>query len=166
MKIKSLHLNSDSQVVKKIVNEVLDLFDFEFDEDLTIENFFQDEIVETHMKLGDREFFRSERIRRDEIERAEINRLIKKNLYRIFIEDFGFDSAPWGILHGVRPTKLIHRWLNRGENESQILDRLKTDYLASTEKSQLIIEVANRQRSILEKNSRDVCRNQKKFANS
>ena len=56
LKIKSLHLNSDSQVVKKIVNEVLDLFDFEFDEDLTIENFFRDEIVETHMKLGDREF--------------------------------------------------------------------------------------------------------------
>ena len=156
LKIKSLHLNSDAQVVKKIVNEVLDLFDSEFNEDLTIENFFRDEIVETHMKLGNREFFRSERIRRDEIERAEINRLIKKNLYRIFIEDFGFDSAPWGILHGVRPTKLIHRWLNRGEDESQILNRLETDYLASAEKSQLIIEVANRQRSILEKNSRDV----------
>lgn len=156
MKIKSLHLNSDEQVTRKIVQEVLDLFDAEFEEDLSIENFVLENRVETHMKLGDRSFTRAEEIHPNEIFRAEVNRLIKKNLYRIFIEEFGFERAPWGILHGVRPTKLVHKWFRNGEDESRILNRLESDYLASEEKSQLLLEVANRQRPILHQNSRNV----------
>ena len=41
----------------------------------------------------------------DESVKAGTNRLIKLNLYHIFCEDLQAKKAPWGILHGVRPTK-------------------------------------------------------------
>ncbi len=152
MKIKNLNLNSSEEVTHKIVHEILDLFHVEFDGefDLNIENFFDGENVETHLEFDGKKFTRSEKILPNEIQRAEVNRIIKKNLYKIFLEEFEKDPAPWGILHGVRPTKLVHRWLNAGESEKKIFTRLENDYLASEEKSRLLIEVSKKQRKILE----------------
>ena len=49
--------------------------------------------------------------RPDERFGAEVNRLVKKNLYTLLVDGFGLDAVPYGILHGVRPTKIIQRWL-------------------------------------------------------
>ena len=45
--------------------------------------------------------------------KAGTNRLIKLNLYHIFCEDLQAKKAPWGILHGVRPTKSVHRLMEQ-----------------------------------------------------
>ena len=52
------------------------------------------------------------------------------------------NAVPWGKLTGVRPTKIVHRLLDRGEHPDFIRDFLQTRYEVSTDKALLLIEVA------------------------
>jgi len=81
----------------------------------------------------------------DEREGAALHRLAKLGLYRIFTENLGYPEAPWGILHGVRPTKIVHRWIASGHAEAQIVRRLMRDYACSEEKARVITPMAFRQ---------------------
>lgn len=169
MKIKNFTLNSIDQVIVKIVSEVLRAFhieivspseDADFDK-FYIQNSIKDEKVTTLLtveKNGDKKIFKvSNNLRPEEKRRAEIHRLIKKNLYEILTEDLNFSPVPYGIMHGVRPTKIIHRWISQGYgitshgifDRDKISRRLRKDYLTSYEKSQLLTEVAIRQIPIL-----------------
>ena len=169
MKIKNFTLNSIDQVIVKIVGEVLRAFHIEiasatetadFDK-FEIENAVKDEKVTTRLtveKDGAKKIFKiSGNLRPEEKRRAEIHRLVKKNLYEILTEDLNFAPVPYGIMHGVRPTKIIHRWISQGYgvtshgifDRDKISRRLRKDYLTSYEKSQLLTEVAIRQIPIL-----------------
>lgn len=100
---------------------------------------------------------RSSLARRDERFGAEVNRLVKKNLYRLFVEDFGLEKVPYGILHGVRPTKIIQRWIREGFgvtsqgviDRDKICRRIISDFLTKRDKAELLTEVALRQLSII-----------------
>jgi len=52
------------------------------------------------------------------------------------------NAVPWGKLTGVRPTKIVHRLLDRGEHPDFIRDFLQNRYEVSTDKALLLIEVA------------------------
>ncbi|MBE8953581.1 MAG: coproporphyrinogen dehydrogenase HemZ [Quinella sp. 1Q7] len=95
--------------------------------------------------------------RADERFGAEANRLVKKNLYRLLVDNFGIDAVPYGILHGVRPTKIIQRWIDDGFgvtsqgviDRDRIARRICTDFLAERDKAELLTEVAIRQLPII-----------------
>ena len=143
----------ETEVITKITKEVLNLF--KITENLTIENDLTDGVVTTNLKINDKIFTENEKINPSEREGAEIHRLVKRNLYTIFIRDFDKEPAPYGIMHGVRPTKIIHRWLRAMGNKfdfNEIVERIQSDYLVSEEKAKLLTEVAFRQIPIL-KNS-------------
>ncbi len=169
MKIKNFTLNSIDQVIVKIVGEVLRAFHIEiasatenadFDK-FEIQNTVKDEKVSTRLtveKDGSKKIFKvSGNVRPEEKRRAEIHRLVKKNLYKILTEDLNFSPVPYGIMHGVRPTKIVHRWISQGYgvtshgvfDRDKISRRLRKDYLTSYEKAQLLTEVAVRQIPIL-----------------
>ena len=169
MKIKNFTLNSIDQVIVKIVGEVLRAFHIEiapatenadFDK-FEIQNTVKDEKISTRLtveKDGSKKIFKvSGNVRPEEKRRAEIHRLVKKNLYKILTEDLNFYSVPYGIMHGVRPTKIVHRWISQGYgvtshgvfDRDKISRRLRKDYLTSYEKAQLLTEVAVRQIPIL-----------------
>lgn len=80
---------------------------------------------------------------------AGVHRLIKMNLYRLFRREFQLSAAPWGILHGVRPTKIVHRMLRDGMTRDEVVQRLQEDYEASREKSVTITDMAIRQQPFL-----------------
>ena len=90
----------------------------------------------------------------DETASAALHRLWKLFLYRIFLQHFasydGVAPAPWGILHGVRPTKIVHRWRRGGMTQAAILERLQSDYACSREKAELLVPMAFRQVPFLE----------------
>ena len=141
----------DTEVIVKVTREVLTLFKVE--DELSIENDLADSVVSTRMKIKGKVFNESNRINPNEREGAEIHRLVKRNLYTIFVRDLGKDPAPYGIMHGVRPTKIIHRWIRSMSGsftERAIIERLKEDYLVSEDKASLLTEVAMRQISILQ----------------
>lgn len=58
-------------------------------------------------------------------------------------------SLPWGILRGVRPAKIVHRLLDAGLTASAIGAILKNDYALSSEKADLVTQVALYQRPFL-----------------
>ncbi len=157
MKIRSFSLNSEHQVIKKIVKELFSLFHIEVDEEAETADFHRWDIrneqtsrepvhVATALVLdGAERLFHEGEGMPDERESAAVHRLIKLNLYHILRERFGFPSAPWGILHGVRPTKIVHRWIREGFGEDAIISRLQSDYACSLEKASIITPMAFRQ---------------------
>jgi oxygen-independent coproporphyrinogen-3 oxidase len=57
-------------------------------------------------------------------------------------------TQPWGILTGVRPTKLVHNLLIRHDRE-QCLEILRDEYLVTEPKARLVTEIAERQLKVI-----------------
>lgn len=169
MKIRNFQINTVDEVMVKIVGEVLRAFRIEQADDDTpadferfaIFNKVRGEVVTTQLIVkqdGEEKLFQtSDKILPEERRGAEIHRLVKKNLYRLITDDLKLPGVPYGIMHGVRPTKIIHRWLRSGFgvtshgiiDRDRISRRLRTDYLTNYDKAQLLTEVAIRQIPIL-----------------
>ena len=141
-----------TEVISKITHEIKTLFNIR--EELAIEHELDGDLVTTRLLFGDRLSEWRGEINPAEKRRAEIHRLVKRNLYCIFVERLGKAPAPYGIMHGVRPTKIVHRWLRAGFDNDQIIRRLKDEYLVNAEKAELLTEVAFNQLSILANSDR------------
>ena len=73
----------------------------------------------------------------------------KRFLYRSFSELTG-KELPWGNLTGIRPTKIAMGLLEEGKSDEQILSHMKDCYYASDEKAELSLDIAKREKSILD----------------
>lgn len=161
---KTFTLNNRREIISKIVREVLVLFKVEIVGRRGEADYLQLSVVnrrlpdtsdgrvvmESKLMLFDpagheRVFTRQSTGALDEREGASVNRLIKLNLYHIFREELAMPQAPWGILHGVRPTKIVHRWIRGGMDEPGIIARLQSDYACSEAKAREIVPMAFRQ---------------------
>lgn len=58
---------------------------------------------------------------------------------------------PWGILIGIRPSKIVLGLINEGLNKEQITEKMKREFLVSEEKIDLSYEVALKERTLLKK---------------
>lgn len=83
-------------------------------------------------------------------DRAETKNALKEHLYRLLEEETG-RSLPWGTLTGIRPTKIPMQLLDEGKSEREVADYMKKTYLASDEKIDLSIAIAERERALLSK---------------
>lgn len=162
MIVNKFSLNSRTEVVVKIVNEVLGLFKVEVDANKTAD-YAELHVVnmaaehESGIKVLTRavfihhdctedivEFVKSAEYS-DERQAAAERRLIKLNLYDILLQKTGLPPAPWGIMHGVRPTKIVHKYIRAGLGQEEIIDRLKRDYYVGSEKAELLTRIAFKQ---------------------
>lgn len=75
--------------------------------------------------------------------------VIKQMFYRMLCERTG-STLPWGSLTGIRPTKIALTRLEEGWKEEQIRSFMKETYMASDEKVDLSIEIAAREKKLLE----------------
>ena len=161
MQVQKFSLNSDREVIVKIVREVLNLFKIRIDPEAPAPE-YQSLAVENERLAGRlprvRTCLRAIRMdgtaaayvqeaagHEDEREGAAVHRLIKLNLYHLFREHFSLPPAPWGIMHGVRPTKIVHRLIGQGLDAAAVTDRLMADYETSREKAECITRLAFRQ---------------------
>ena len=71
-------------------------------------------------------------------------------VYRILSQETG-KTLPWGILTGVRPTKLVVEMLEAGEEAPAIREHMRDEYLCSGEKIEVSLRVAENERRLLEK---------------
>ena len=60
-------------------------------------------------------------------------------------------TLPWGYLTGVRPSKIAYTLLEKGADREQILEEFTKEHLVSEKKAQLALQVAQTEKSILEK---------------
>lgn len=65
-------------------------------------------------------------------------------------------NIPWGILVGIRPTKIVHENLKIGKKYEDVKKLLTEYYLLSNEKAELTIEVAKNEAKLLSKPERAV----------
>lgn len=75
--------------------------------------------------------------------------LVRLGVRRVITEAMGLVPSPWGILVGVRPTKLVHRLLDKGFIPEEIVSDLQKHHGLEEEKARLVTEVSLRQRKFL-----------------
>lgn len=83
-------------------------------------------------------------------DKKSVRDTLKTLLYLALKENTGKD-LPWGSLTGVRPTKIVMGKLEEGFSEQQIKDYMKSRYMISDRKLNLSLEVAKREKKLLEK---------------
>jgi len=59
-------------------------------------------------------------------------------------------TLPWGMLTGVRPSKLAFREIEQGKETSEVVCYLKETYEISQEKAKLAVEIAQREQILLQ----------------
>jgi oxygen-independent coproporphyrinogen-3 oxidase len=82
-------------------------------------------------------------------ERSQIKSLLKKGLYDMLHAQTG-KELPWGTLTGIRPTKIPMKLLEEGTPEASIAAYMKDTYGATDQKIRLSIDIAKRERKLLE----------------
>lgn len=92
--------------------------------------------------------FRDLKLEEIEDQKAYKNAM-KRHLYEIFSKA-SKKTLPWGILTGIRPTKIIYEMLERGMEEAEIFIHMKEEYLCSEEKVAMSIGIAKREKELLE----------------
>lgn len=81
-------------------------------------------------------------------EKNQLKRLVKLAVFRVLAECTG-KRPPWGILTGIRPTKVVHRLLDAGWQAEEIRRHLVEDYELNLDKADLLLAVTGRHRCYL-----------------
>ncbi|MGI6145337.1 MAG: coproporphyrinogen dehydrogenase HemZ [Clostridia bacterium] len=76
-------------------------------------------------------------------------RLLRLAIHKLMVRVFGVEPSPWGILTGVRPTKIVHRFIDEGLMKERVILHLTRDYGISSERANLLWQVASFQHPIL-----------------
>lgn len=83
-------------------------------------------------------------------DRQDGKRYVTKKVYDWLSDKTGIHLA-WGMLTGVRPTKLVMQKIESGMEREEIIKFLKNAYGVSDEKAQLAWEIAQREKTLLGK---------------
>ena len=84
----------------------------------------------------------------------------KKHSIRRFIficlRELTNDINPWGILIGIRPSKIALKLLKEGNTEEEVINIFKESYLAHEDKAKLCIDVARAEERIVNKDKNNI----------
>ena len=83
--------------------------------------------------------------------KEDIKKLVFSSLREITKEEY-----PWGILVGIRPSKIALKYLEEGKSEEEIIEIFKTKHLASEEKARLCIDVAKKEEQFVNNDSKNI----------
>ena len=86
---------------------------------------------------------------------GDITRCVKLVVLKVFAELTGLQpKLPWGILTGVRPTKLAHKLLDGGVEAAALPEYLSENYLLPMSQGRLLTDIALKQNHILSDSTR------------
>ncbi|MDF2546560.1 MAG: hemZ [Anaerosolibacter sp.] len=83
--------------------------------------------------------------------RKKVKRMIKKSIFNVLCTHFK-ERPPWGILTGIRPSKIVHEMLDQNISIKEISQCLKNEYGVSDKKVDLVTEVALIERPVIANN--------------
>ena len=84
-----------------------------------------------------------------EEKKNRVRRLLRLALHKLLERVFRVDLSPWGILTGVRPTKIVQRFIDEGLTKERSILHLIRDYGISPERASLLWQVASFQHPFL-----------------
>lgn len=79
---------------------------------------------------------------KNELEKKKIFKMLIKKSILILLNKTYKIQVPWGILTGIRPTKIVHELIEKGLVEEEILLTLVNDYCINHDKAQLLLDIA------------------------
>ena len=79
----------------------------------------------------------------------EQKRLARLAVYQVLASFSRKSPSPWGIMTGIRPTKVVHRLMDLGWSKEQVADYLQEKYALLPAKASLITNIAASQRPFL-----------------
>ncbi|MGE5329552.1 MAG: coproporphyrinogen dehydrogenase HemZ [Deltaproteobacteria bacterium] len=82
------------------------------------------------------------------LKKRVIRRMVKLGILNV-LEEFESRKIPWGILTGIRPTKIIRELEDRGFNDKSIPEKLEQEFGISPEKANLMLQVSRNEKSFL-----------------
>jgi oxygen-independent coproporphyrinogen-3 oxidase len=80
---------------------------------------------------------------------SEMNTM-RRALFILLREKTG-KILPWGILIGIRPSKIVLKLINEGLSQVQIREKMKSEFFVAEDKIDLSYEVALKERELLQK---------------
>lgn len=114
--------------------------------------------VETtvHVKLfpshGDQAYSINQGEKVEEVDRVGIRkhhkRIMNKGLLKV-LEQYTGMVQPWGILTGIRPTKLLHTLIQEGKDPEEAGHILREERLVTPEKIDLLQQIVDRQLKVI-----------------
>ncbi|MDF2906914.1 MAG: hypothetical protein K0R34_2235 [Herbinix sp.] len=84
----------------------------------------------------------------EELPKSAFKNALKRFLYQKLSHNTG-KQLPWGILTGIRPTKLVYEMLEQGDEETTIYQKMRSEYLCSDDKIAMSLEIAGRELQLL-----------------
>lgn len=105
--------------------------------------------------LEDKVQFVFKNLRKEAFITENIKEDIKKLVFSALREITG-EEYPWGILVGIRPSKIALGYLNEGKNKEGIIELFKSKHLASEEKAKLCIDIANAEKRFVNKDEKNI----------
>lgn len=110
------------------------------------------ELAETQMKLtitSDNSTIVKDLLQlSNKLPKPQYKNAMKRFLYTK-VSELTMKTLPWGILTGIRPTKLVYELLEHGEDKETIYSHMGKEYLCSEDKIALSIEIAQRELQLL-----------------
>ena len=95
----------------------------------------------------------------DYYKETAISENIKEDIKRLVfssLKDITEQEYPWGVLVGIRPSKIALKYLEEGKTEEEIIEIFKKKHLASEEKAKLCIEIAKTEVSFVNNDSKNI----------
>lgn len=89
------------------------------------------------------------------MDKKHIKNAVKKSVLRA-LKKINNKDIPWGVLVGIRPTKIVHECIVEGMKDSEIEKYIEAQYDIYPEKAALAVEVARYEESFLKKQDKTV----------
>ena len=86
------------------------------------------------------------------LDENQCRKKLKQALYRYFAaqnETKRIAEHPWGIMTGIRPTKIVHRYRDTAMQDEEIKETIMDEYFLREDKAELLMDVTARQRPFL-----------------
>lgn len=82
-------------------------------------------------------------------EKKERKSYVNKKVYQ-WLKNLLKKELAWGILTGIRPTKIAMEWLEAGATDREVLEKYRDKYKVTDRKATLGLAIAKREKTLLE----------------
>ena len=109
------------------------------------------------IRIGDKEVTRSHKEPYGGFPKTKTENMAANKAFFNAAEVFFGYTPPWGILTGVRPTKIVLDYLNEGMTKDQTVKELRRQYLLYPKKAIIATDIARNELKIIKKYPLDTC---------
>ncbi len=140
------------------LNHLIHLFEPYVEEECVLESIYEADKAIAILRQGTEILGKREETLLPEIDavkqKKQMKLMLKVSAYKV-LSAYTKQQMPWGILTGIRPTKIVHQYIKEGYTVEAIREKLLTIYQIAQDKVELMIQVAQAEADILAHNQAD-----------